>query len=890
MKIRLTVNYKAEWGQILFVTGNAPLLGSGNLWQAKEMICVSGNKWFIEFDVEEETDLTYNYFVKEGEKVVRKEFQAPHFLSIAKGKDYLVEDVWYDTPKQSYFNSSAFTDVFFAHPISKEYSTYSETLLLTVFCPAVAQDEELVLCGSIEVLGNWKPEKAPRMHHVGQGAWQLSLNVQELKGGFEYKLVVCDRQTREAKRWEAGENRYSNGSYMLSQHTVRVETLVFELDWLSWKAAGVAIPVFSLRSDDSFGVGEFSDLKKLADWGALTGLKVIQLLPINDTTLTRTWIDSYPYNAISTYALHPIYLGLKQLPLDDKQKNKEYIQEAGQLNALRTVDYEKVFDLKCRYLNALYEERSQKVFRTKLYKNFYKQNEHWLFPYACYSYLRDSNQSGDHHIWGDYATYNKEKLEKLISSKTSVRKQVGWYFFVQYLLHQQLSDSCEYIHKKGLLLKGDIPIGVSANSVEAWVEPHLFNLDKQTGAPPDDFSVYGQNWEFPTYNWEEMAKDGYEWWKRRFRKMADYFDAYRIDHILGFFRIWEIPQSSLQALLGYFSPALPFTEEELQGRGLWLDNERMTHPYIHDRYLYDIFGEYKQEVVHAYLHSIAYDRYELNRECNTQRKVQALFEGRTDDKSNKIREGLYLLCNEVLFVNDAKNPHRLHPRIAAQHTYSYRDLQEDEKEAFNRLYDHFFYERHNRFWRDSAMQKLPGLIDSTRMLVCGEDLGMIPDSVPEVMRELQVLSLEVERMPKSKEVLFTQLDQVPYASVCTTSTHDISTIRLWWKEDKSLTQLYYNQILGRVGEAPEECSVELCKQIIMNHLSSPAMLAILPLQDWLALDVTSRNPHADEERINVPSNPHHYWRYRMHLSLEKLLQSENLNREMQQVLQQGKRM
>ncbi len=885
MKIQLHLNYQTQWGQRICVSGTTSVLGDRDVEKAHEMVCIASDRWFLEVDIEQEGLLEYNYVVKEGEQVVRNEHRIPHLLLLMKGESYIVNDHWYEVPQQKYFDSSAFTDVFFAHSSQPTFQQYPGALLFSVYCPYASAEQEVTLCGSISMLGDWVPEAALPMHYLGQGIWQLSINRQQLNSGFSYKLLIRDKKSKAAIHWEDAENRYLNDLLLLTvQHTTCVVSLTYACKGLFWKTAGVAIPVFSLRSEDSFGVGDFLDLKKLVDWSKLTGLKVIQLLPINDTTITRTWLDSYPYKAISTYALHPLYLNLKSLPLNDRVKAEAYTREAAELNALSAVDYEKALALKERYIADLYTEQGSKVCKTKGYQTFYTQNEYWLFPYACFSYLRDKYGTLNWRLWGEHVTYDESRLKELIAADKQADLGVKGYFFTQYLLHIQLSESRDYAHQEGVILKGDIPIGIHSQSVEAWIEPHLFNLDVQTGAPPDDFSVYGQNWGFPTYNWDEMAKDGYRWWKQRFRKMADYFDAYRIDHILGFFRIWEIPISSVQGLLGYFSPALPYTEDELRGRGLRLDIERMTSPYIHEQYLYEIFGKHKQEVIHAYMHSIAYGRYELNATCNTQEKIQKLFQGKTDSKSMEIRDGLFSLCNEVLFVRDKREPQKLHPRITAQFTYSYKDLSEKDQEIYNRLYDHFFYERHDWFWKESAMQKLPDIIDATRMLVCGEDLGMIPNCVPEVMHDLQILSLEIERMPKVKELLFTPLYQIPYASVCTTSTHDMSTIRLWWEENKALTQQYYNEVLWKTGEAPEQCSGELCRQIIVNHLSSPAMLAILPLQDWLSFDENIRNPDVKAERINIPAEAQHYWQYKMHFTLEDLLEAAQTNREISRMV------
>ncbi|WP_029903959.1 4-alpha-glucanotransferase [Prevotella sp. 10(H)] len=886
MNIRLLIDYHAEWGQTLCVSGSIPSLGDWNEKKAIVMDNLSASKWMLEIEVDNVKEFEYRYLVKYQDEIIDREWGTPHILRIEPDKFFDVQDLWRMTPQQKFLYTSGFSDSFFYHENRAKIKYYKETMLLNVCCPYVKKDQSLVLCGASELLGDWKHQDALHFIPVKYGVWQLALDASKIEMPLEYKLAIYDHASEKIQHWEEGNNRIlSPLSVNAEKNVVRVETLNYWYAWLDWKAAGVAIPVFSLRTEGSFGIGEFSDLKKMIDWASLTGQKVIQLLPVNDTTITHTWADSYPYNAISIYALHPMYLGLNAHPLKDQKLNKEYRKEAAELNTLKGVDYDKVLDLKQRYLKDLFDESGRNTLRSKDYQSFYNHNEEWLFPYACFSYLRDKYETADFTKWKTQSKFNKKRLEKFVETDKEAKASIDLLCFTQYLLHKQLVDVKEYAHQHNVILKGDIPIGISRNSVEAWVEPHLFNLDVQTGAPPDGFSFFGQNWRFPTYNWEEMAKDGYHWWIKRFRKMADYFDAYRIDHILGFFRIWEIPMTSVQGLLGYFSPALPLTVDEIRSYGIWFDEARMLTPYIHEHFLGNIFGVYMPEVIEKYLEPAGWQIFKLKDEFNTQAKIKESFAGYEDDKANHIRDGLYSLCNEVLFVRDKREPEKFHPRITAQYSYSFKDLDQGTQNAFNRMYDDFFFRRHSQFWREQAMIKLPPLIKSTDMLVCGEDLGMVPESVPSVMNELQILSLEIERMPKAMNLLFNDLHTLPYMSVCTTSTHDMSPIRLWWEEDRVNIQKYYNQILGRDGIAPEECTADICSQIVSNHLNSPSMLAVLPLQDWLSIDDTLRRPEADEERINIPAVPMHYWRYRMHLTLEELIKATEYNERLKKMIQ-----
>ncbi|GAB6011919.1 4-alpha-glucanotransferase [Viscerimonas tarda] len=890
MTINFNIDYYTLWGESLYICGSIPQLGAWNEEKALALSCRNSSGWSAPLEIEDGQAFDYYYFIKKDDSVVRREWGAPRSVSPDKVAVLDLLDAWHEQPQQEFLYTSAFSDSFFAHKPAQNKKRFNQSILLNVVCPYIEKNQELILCGATEILGNWEAGRALHLNFLGNSSWQLSIDATTFYTPLEYKLAIADKKSKEVVYWENGDNRLLNPlSDRLNEKITRNIELVFRHNPLYWKAAGVAIPVFSLRSEAGFGIGEFSDLMKMVDWAAKTGQKIIQVLPVNDTTISHTWMDSYPYNAISIYALHPLYLGLKDFPLKNKKLLGNYLRKAQKLNALACLDYEAVAGLKRAYFNDLFDEAGQETLSTAGFSAFYALNNDWLFPYACFSFLRDKFGTAAYSEWKDFAGYDKDKLETLIKTDASAKRAVEMSYFIQYLLHIQLSGLKNYAHSKGVILKGDIPIGISRNSVEAWVEPHLFRLDSQTGAPPDDFSVTGQNWGFPTYNWDEMAKDGYRWWIRRFRKMGDYFDAYRIDHILGFFRIWEIPLHSVQGLLGCFSPALPFTLDEMESTGFVFDEQRMIVPHIHANNIPQLFGEYTQEVIDIYLTAIDSSQFRLKDFCDTQLKIKSLFDGKDDEKSNIIREGLYSLCNEVLFIRDKKEPDKFHPRISAQNSFSFLQLDEPSKIAFNRLYEHFFYYRHNQFWKEQAMQKLPVLISSTRMLVCGEDLGMIPQSVPEVMDELQILSLEIQRMPKRFGLLFEDLSTIPYLSVCTASTHDMSTIRGWWKENPAQTQRYYNEVLQLRGTAPEDCNAELCREIVSLHLKSAAMLVILPLQDWLSMDAGLRRKKAEDERINIPAIPRHYWKYRMHLTLEQLLGAKDLNNSIASILASSER-
>lgn len=881
--IKFNIEYKTQWGEVLCISGSLPQLGNLNQADAFLLSTTDGAKWSgaVHFQSIDEQPIEYYYFVRKNGHRIRKEETPNRLLKIGDNEKVVVKDHWKEPISASYLYTSVFTEAVFKH----SYETiptpkFAKSIFLNLICPYVKKEQHIVISGEGNQLGNWDLQKALSLTPIRFGEWQVELNADDLTSDVSYKFAIVNSSDLSEVHWEEGENRILSLPNFSESDNFLYSEIGMEYNYSSfrWKGKGVAIPLFSLRSENSTGIGEFTDLKKMIDWAALTNQHIIQILPINDTNSSGSWKDSYPYNSISIFALNPIYISLYELELNNKKELKDFRTKATKLNNLPEIDYEQVFQLKYAFLRQLFLEKGEKVIATDEYINFYENNKNWLFPYTWFSFFRDKYKTANFKEWNNYSIYQPEVLQKLQESNRDAKHEIDFYGYLQFLSHKQLTDVKNYAHKKGVALKGDIPIGINRDSVEAWTEPHLFNMDMQSGAPPDDFSFSGQNWGFPTYNWEEMERDNFVWWKERFNKMADYFDAYRIDHILGFFRIWEISMDHIDGLLGHFSPALPLSKDELHRWNFPFDEERMTKPYIHQSMLSELFGEFENEVTNNYLDATLGEKFRLKPFCDTQRKTEQLFANKTDTKSQTIRNGLFNLCTEVLFVPDPYTDNLFHPRITAQDTISYAHLDEQIKETYNLIYNDFFYERHNQFWYKQAMRKLPQLISATSMMVCGEDLGMVPESVNWVMNKLRILSLEIERMPKELNRRFADLNQLPYLSVNTTSTHDMSPIRSWWLENRENTQYYYNNLLELEGEAPQECTPELCEQIVLRHLASTSMWSILPWQDWLSIDGMLRRDNPHEERINIPSDSEHYWQYRMHISLEELLEETKLNK------------
>lgn len=890
MTVQFNIEYKAMFGEQIVVNIQTE---EGELKLPLET--TDGERWACDWCVESpEKSYTYYYSVeREGRAVKTEWLMIKHQLDVnaKKAAVYTLYDHWKVMLEDAYLYSSAFTDcINHQAPQEMKLEMGSKIVRLIVRVPQLRDGERLGVLGADKALGAWDVQKILPMTQHTYNEWVADIDATHLEGShLEFKFVAF-RNAKNNLLWETSMNRTVDLPEMKAGELVSYELDQAFFALYNRKLAGTQVPVFSLRTRKSAGIGDFGDLKTMIDFVASTGQKVLQLLPINDTTITHTWTDSYPYSCISVFAIHPQYADLHALPeLKDAKARAEAEKTRAELNALDKIDYEKVNDFKINYLRQIFNQEGEKMMKTAEYKAFFQASELWLVPYAQYSYLRDKNGTTDFNQWPDHQVWDEAERKALADPKTAAYKNVAFFYFVQFVLDRQMQEAHEHAKDKGVILKGDIPIGVNRNGCDVWTEPKYFNLNGQAGAPPDDFSANGQNWGFPTYNWFEMLKDGCQWWNRRFQNMARYFDAYRIDHVLGFFRIWEIPVHSVHGLLGQFAPALAMSREEIESYGLHFQEDRFTRPFITDWVLDRVFHERAGEVKEKYLDRLDDERYQMKPEVDTQRKVEALFADVTDEKELWLRDGLYALISNVLFVRDHTNPGVFHPRISAQLDFIYESLYDNDKAAFNRLYNDYFYRRNNQFWYQEAMKKLPKLVQATRMLVCAEDLGMVPDCVPWVMDELKILSLELQSMPKDPSVKFGHLSRNPYRSVCTISSHDMPTLRMWWDENIQRTQEYYNTMLYRQGSAPHPLPGWLASDIISRHLTSPSMLCILSIQDWLATDEALRLPDADAERINIPANPKHYWRYRMHLNIEDLAADKRFVQNITEMISQSGR-
>jgi len=888
MKIDFYLRFHTEFGQLLSITGNIQELGNNVASEAKAMQYLNDEFWHavIEVDTGVTDKFHYKYALTYADGFQVTEGEQHRVIDVKKTgiPEIQIIDAWNE---EGFYENVYFTSPFKKVLLAENETTVklkpvkSFTHIFKVKAPLLKKNEVLFVTGSSLALGNWNKDGALLMAKEGSW-WIVKVNMPHEGFPLNYKYGVYNTKQKDHLFLESGADRYLHGNASASSLSI-IHDGFAHLPANGWRGAGTAIPVFSLKTKNSFGTGEFADLMLLADWAKEVGLKLIQILPVNDTSATFTSADSYPYAAISAMALHPLYINLDKVA---GKKNagtiKHLKKKQKQLNDLPELDYEQVIKLKLSALNELFAAQKEELVNDADFNEFYHNNRHWLAPYAAFCNLRDKNSTADFSKWKMFSKYDKVAIEKYVSPKAKHHAEILFHYFIQYHLHLQLKEATDYARKKGVIVKGDIPIGIYRHSCDAWMSPELYDMDMQAGAPPDDFAVKGQNWGFPIYNWQKMQENSFAWWRHRFEQMSYYFDAFRIDHILGFFRIWSIPTHAVEGIMGYFLPSIPVNATEFRERDIAFNHTRYTIPFISDNVLNDVFAEDAEAVKQEFLEDTGNHQYTLKEEFNTQRKIEAYFnQAGHNEKDNTIKTGLFdLISNVILFEVPGSEGKQFYFRISMNNTSSFKYLDHHTQNALKELYIDYFYRRQDAFWKLEAIKKLPALKASTNMLICGEDLGMVPHSVPVVMKQLGILSLEIQRMPKDPNREFFHPADAPYLSVITPSTHDMSTIRGWWQEDKNKTQRFFNDQLGQWGEAPVKCEAWINKAILLQHLHSPAMWSIFQLQDILGMSDTLRRENPDEERINVPAISDHYWRYRMHVTLEDLLKEKAFNNEL----------
>ena len=634
---------------------------------------------------------------------------------------------------------------------------------------------------------------------------------------------------------------------------------------------GVAVPVAALRSGAGCGVGEFADLPALGDWCRRAGVEVIQVLPVNDTGG-----NSSPYSAISAFALHPLYLRLQDLPgaerfTDMIDKFRVDAEARERLSAGR-FSYRGVLDFKLSVIERVFAENGKDIRGDPEFARWRKENP-WVLAYAAFRALKREHGGTPWASWGALADPSPGDIEACWKAHEEHCLLSAW---TQMHLERQLSSASRALEQMGVFLKGDVPILMSEESVDVWASRRYFDLTAKAGAPPDMFSPSGQNWGFPVYDWDRLAADGYRWWKDRLLLAGRFFHALRIDHVLGFFRIWRIPRSELSGLLGHFSPSAGLTRKDLddlgydEGRIRWL-----SLPHVTGAELSSAFGENAGQVAEKLLARVGQeDLYNIRTDLDSEAAIQALTE------PPEVKSFLVSLHGDRTLLTGGSEV--FFTPWYLERTKGYRSLSDQDKARLGDLLARRRRESEESWEREGRLI-LAMLRDTTDMLVCAEDLGDVPDCVPRVLSELGILGLrivrwsrEYKKAPPGQPAPFIPPSLYPRLSVCAPSVHDTSTLRGWWEEDEGERTLFF-AALGAPGPCPGKMTRALQAKIVEHCLGAGSVLSMFQLQDLLDLDQELWAPDPRRDRINVPGTVNdENWTWRMPLGLAALAAREVL--------------
>lgn len=899
MKLKFALDYGTAWGERLHVVIEYIRSDRSIKRTNIPMDTSDGRKWTAETTVMESMRhpidfFRYSYQVENTEgAIIRREWRmVSRQLYFDSSHNYFMDDSWSDRPLQHHLYTDAYATYTGQPKIRPSDSVvriplFRKTVVLKVSAPQLRVGQSLAICGSHPALGGWNPSQYVKMRYAGNTEWIVSINVAGISLPFEYKYVVIDTDTNVLKEWEQGFNRTIGDKAVADGNVIVADGGILRIKEDTWRMAGLYVPIFSLRSNHSYGTGDFGDLVRVVAWAASVGISVVNVLSVNDTSVLYTHGKSCHSGVISVHALNPCYIDIEKAGrLSDKEMLKTFNRRKNELNALEYCDDGMVWKVKSAYLRSLYAECGSKVTVSDGFQEFINKNGVWLRPYAAFCILRDRYSTSDYENWEDFAIYSGSKVETLLDESSD---EAGFIYYVQYLLHCQLSEACDYARRLGIVMMCSAGLGVQRHSVETWTAPQYFNMGGCMGIMPDRQHRNGRNMLMPTCDYEAMESDGYKWWKDRMRHAGRYFDAATIDRVSEFFRVWEVPYGAVDARLGHFSPGLPLTKEEIEYFGLDFRKDTYTRPFINDRVLDTLFGVHAAFVKDTFLIEKPYGLYDIKEEYSTQGKIDRYFAGHNDENGIWIRSGMCRIMSDVLFTEDSRHPGMYHPVAGAYNEPIYNALGDDAKEAYMRIYNNYFYQRHNMYWEITGRKNLLGAFGDTRMLLCADSLGNVPSCVPGILDEQRILTLEVQTMPKNDGCEFAHLDNNPYRSVAAVASPYMATLRQWWEGQRELVRRYYVTMLHKDGPVPGQLPAHIAEEIIGKHLYSPSMICMLSLYDWLSMDTVLRSSDVSKEGTGMAEDCLCSRKYRMVVTVEQIAAADKFNRKVKTMIERSMR-
>ncbi|GHV85604.1 hypothetical protein AGMMS50230_12120 [Spirochaetia bacterium] len=628
---------------------------------------------------------------------------------------------------------------------------------------------------------------------------------------------------------------------------------------------GVVVSVGALRGSESTGVGEFLDLIDLASLCADMDIGLIQILPVNDTGY-----ESSPYSALTAFALHPLYIRLSALE-EAGAFTKEIENLGRQFDGESRFPYYRVLKAKMELLRKIYGANKKAIeddAKSGALAKWIEENS-WVKPYAVFRRLKESNEEKSWKEWPLYRQVSAGDITFLWDDP-SLREEHLFWAWLQKALDRQFSRAAKAIRGMGILLEGDLPILMNEDSCDVWSNPDIFEADLSAGAPPDMYSPGGQNWGFPIYHWEAQAKDNYSWWKARLKAAEKFYNAYRIDHVLGFFRIWAASRADNSSALGRFIPYVPVTRQDLEKLGFDKNRIRwLSRPHIPTAEIWDGIrnnwggstsaGEISAEaglVFDRALDRIGGEELWLFKETIRGEKDIAALGLRPATETTLIQAWHNRLFHE--YETDT-----FFPVWYFRNSRAYASLSKTEGAELEKLLEERRIES-EQIWEKEGLKLLSVLTESSAMLPCAEDLGAVPDCVPQVLSRLHILGLRVirwfRRWDKEGQP-YVPFDEYPELSVCTPSVHDSSTLREWWN-----TEADQETFAGFIGmpSLPRVYNPGMAKIVLKNAAAAASRFRVFQIQDLLHLSQKWYAADPASERINVPGTANEFnWTWRL---------------------------
>lgn len=655
------------------------------------------------------------------------------------------------------------------------------------------------------------------------------------------------------------------------------------------RQSGLAIPVSALQTENSLGCGEYLDLIPFANFCKKSNLSIIQILPVNDTGT-----ESSPYSALSAFALHPLYIRISEIEefstlnksflntilTDIEEKKVIFVNE-------KRFQYKELREFKLSLLKKIWEEIANDFIVSKEAKDWIAENP-WIKSYACFMLLKEKNLEASFKTWKEFSRLNNAEITELWNM-VFPKNSLYYYVWIQKNASLQLKKASDYCKSQNILLKGDIPILMNEDSADIWSHPEFFIENLRAGSPPDGFNPDGQNWGFPIYNWKKLKEKDYSWWKDRLLEAAKYYHMYRIDHVLGFFRIWAVPEGETKAVLGRTEPHLSITRDELKKCTLTDETIRwLSQPHIATRDIEAVNnGDYlgTHGILSECMDRIGTEELWLFKNTiKTDSDIWAL------DIPFAIKEKLAEKWLDRCFIEIDKN------NFLTSHEYksstSWKSLNEGQVLQLEKLFLQKKREE-NLLWEKQAMELLGALSNVGEMIVCAEDLGAGLESMPRVLKALSINALRVvrwNRLWKEDGQPFVDFPDYPPLSVTTSSVHDSSTLRAWWDTEEDSKDfgrrfLYKNKQNQTETYTHPLFSPDVCNEIFSRMADTNSNYFINPIQDFLHLDPQYYDENCDDERINIPGTVNTFnWTYKLPVFIEELEKNNDLIKKIKNIV------